>query len=213
MKDQPSEIQEINKSVYDELASEYESRSDNLKEVTSYAVSLFIKHLKEKEVLETGCAVGTALNIMEKKGLRVTGIDISPKMIDYAKKRNPKSDLIVGDFLEYKFDKQFDGIFSFAFIHLFPKDVAKQVLQKMHEVLKPGGVMYIGTSKSDIASEGWEEKHDYKKPLKRFRKHWTQDEIENSFTDAGFKILEKYIIEDPYKKVWMDFIVQKSLLQ
>ncbi len=212
MKDQLSEIQKTNKSVYDELASEYESRSETLREVTAYAVSLFSKYLKGKDILETGCAVGTAVNIMEEMGFSVTGIDISPEMIKWAKKRSPESNLIVGDFLQYKFGKQFDGIFSFAFIHLFPKKIAEIVLKRMYKLLKPGGVIYIGTSKSKTASEGWEEKVDYKKPLKRFRKHWTQREMEKSFISNGFKILEKYIIEDPYQKVWMDFVLQKPII-
>ncbi len=204
------EIQKVNRATYDNLANEYEQRTKTLKNVTEYALPLFIKHLSTgKVILETGCAVGLAIKIMEEKGLIVTGIDISPKMVKYAKGRNPKSNIILGDFLTYKFSKKYNGIFSFAFIHLFPKIVALKVLQKMHQLLKSGGVLYIGTSRSDKSCEGWEEKKDYKDKEKRFRKHWTEKELENALIKTGFKKLDLYIIEDPFKKVWMDFIVQK----
>lgn len=205
-----AEIQKVNCATYDILADEYEQRTKTLKNVTEYALSLFIKYLGVgKEILETGCAVGLAIKIMEEKGLTVTGIDISPKMVKYAKGRNPKSNIILGDFLTYKFSKKYDGIFSFAFIHLFPKKVALEVLQKMYQLLKPGGVLYIGTSRSDKSHEGWEEKKDYKNKEKRFRKRWTEKELENALIKTGFRKLDLYIIEDPFKKVWMDFVVQK----
>lgn len=204
------EIQKVNRATYDILADQYEQRTKTLKNITEYALSLFIKHLDVgKEILETGCAVGLAVKIMEGKGLIVTGIDISPKMVIYAKRRNPKSNIILGDFLTYKFSRKYNGIFSFAFIHLFPKKVALKVLQKMYQLLKPGGILYIGTSRSDKSYEKWEEKKDYKDKEKRFRKHWTEKELENALIKTGFKKLDLYIIEDPFKKVWMDFVVQK----
>ncbi|MCJ7805431.1 class I SAM-dependent methyltransferase [Patescibacteria group bacterium] len=204
------EIQKVNRATYDNLANEYEQRNKTLKNVTEYALSLFIKHLSSgKEILETGCAVGLAINIMERKGLNVTGIDISPKMVKYAKKRNPKSDIVLGDFLTYKFGKKYDGIFSFAFIHLFPKNIALKILKKMYELLKSGGVLYLGTSRSKQSYESWEVKKDYQNKKRRFRKHWTQKELENALIETGFKKLDLYIIEDPFKKVWMDFVVQK----
>jgi len=39
------EIQKGNRATYDNLASEYEQRTKTLKNVTEYALSLFIKHL------------------------------------------------------------------------------------------------------------------------------------------------------------------------
>lgn len=204
-----STLLKANRETYDQLAGEYEERTLSLGEVTEHAVSLFLKQLSGKEILETGCAVGLALQIMEEQGLNVTGIDISSKMVEFAKKRNPQSNIVVGDFLSYQFDRKFDGIFSFAFIHLFPKEVAIKVLERMYELLKPGGILYIGTSKSEKSSELWEEKGDYQNKQKRFRKHWTLDEFEEVLNKTGFKKIELHLIEDPFKKVWMDFIVKK----
>jgi 2-polyprenyl-3-methyl-5-hydroxy-6-metoxy-1,4-benzoquinol methylase len=204
-----SKIQQVNKSAYDKHASEYEERVKGLEAVTSEAVSLFMKYLSGNEVLETGCGVGAAQKTMVDQGLNVTAIDISPEMVKYATKRNPGSQVILGDFIEYDFGRQFDGIFAFAFIHLFPKETALDVMHKMYDLLEPGGILYMGTTKSRRSYEGWEAKMDYDKPQERFRKHWTQKEMDEALNRVGFRKLACYLIEDPYKKMWMDFVVQK----
>lgn len=204
------EINKVNQMTYDKLSDEYENRTSKLTNITKHVIDLFSMYLSSgKNVLETGCAVGLAMKIMTEKGLNVTGIDISEKMVKFSKLRNPKSKIIVGDFLKYKFDYRYDGIFSFAFIHLFPKETAMKVLRKMFNLLKNGGVLYLGTSKSKISYEGWETKADYNLKLNRYRKHWTETELKSALEEIGFKIIHKYILIDPYKKIWMDFVAKK----
>ena len=205
------EINSINKSTYDRLSSEYENRTDISFKITKHVVDLYAKYLKPHgKILETGCAVGLAMKILNNKGFVVTGIDISSEMVKLAKLRNSGCKIIEGDFLTYKFSTLYDGIFSFAFVHLFPKEVAMEVLKKMFGLLKKGGILYLGTSKSNRSSEGWEQKKDYKPKLSRFRKHWTEQELRNALEKVGFKILDVYILTDPYAKVWMDFVAIKK---
>jgi len=192
------------------LAEEYEGRVEALQTVTKEAVVLLSRHIQAGgRVLDAGCGVGLSVKLLGEKGYVVTGIDISPKMAEYARARNPEADIIVGDFLEVHFDQKFDGIFAFAFIHLFPKQDAERVLQKMHDILALGGVLYIGTTESRESKEGWEEKKDYIKGERRFRKQWTEKEFEDALRDAGFQKLEVHKIRDPYGKTWMDFIMRK----
>ena len=130
-------------------------------------------------------------------------------MAEYAQKRNPNSRIIVGDFLETDFNETFDGILSFAFIHLFPKDKVGNVFKKMNSVLSVDGIALISSTESKESKEGWHVKKDFNKKEKRFRKFWTEKELENEVSKYGFaKIaLEKYT--DPYGKTWMDFIFKK----
>lgn len=203
-------INKVNRLTYDQLSKEYENRTDKVFDITKRVIDLFSKYLKTgAEVLDTGCAVGLAMKIMTDKRLSVTGIDISSKMVRLAKLRNPKCRIIKGDFLKYRFNRKYDGIFSFAFIHLFPKETSITVLEKMYDLLEHGGVLYLGTSKSKIGYEGFEIKKDYKLKLVRFRKHWTEPELRLVLENVGFRVLKKYILVDPYKKVWMDFVATK----
>ncbi len=202
-----------NIKTYEALAEEYEKNVSNYFESTEEAVKNISNYLTTgKEILDVGCGVGLGTKLLIDKGFSLTAIDISPKMIEYTKKRNPNSSNITDDFLEYQFEKKFDAIFSMAFIHLFPKNIADLVLKKMYKLLKKDGILYIGTTVSDKSKEGFELKKDSFFPngqQKRYRKHWTENELLDSLQRVGFKYKNRYHINDPKNKIWMDFLMIK----
>ena len=201
----------LNKNAYDTLADEYESRADSLIPVTNDSMSYFIPYLKPSgKVLDIGCAVGIVMSVLRQKGFKVSGIEISPNMAEYARKRNPNSDIIVGDFLKTDLDEEFDGAVAFAFIHLFPKAEIAKILEKIKSILKPDGCALLGSTESDESKEGWYAKKDFNKKGKRFRKFWTEKELAEAIGKSGFKILALKKFPDPYGKTWMDFVVQNN---
>jgi cyclopropane fatty-acyl-phospholipid synthase-like methyltransferase len=196
--------------MYDELAEEYERRADSLLPVTGSAIDYFSSYIKPGgSVLDVGCGVGIAMNVLSKKGLTVSGIEISPKMAEFAKKRNPGANVITGDLLGTEFDHKFDAVLAFAFIHLFPKAEVPKIFEKIRSVLKPGGVALLSSTESLESKEGFYTKEDFGKEYKRFRKFWTEQELRESFQKAGFKELALKKFTDPFGKIWMDFVVQK----
>ncbi len=197
-------------STYDALAEEYEKRTGALTSITQIAVDWITKHVcPNGKILDLGCGVGLAASFLMKNGFEVTCLDSSSKMISYAKKRNPGACFVQEDFLTAQFDCSFDGVFTFAFIHLFPKNVAFDVLQKIQNILNVGGIAYIGSTKSADSKEGWEVKKDYTGEHMRYRKHWTEAELGEALTHSGFEIIDLKDYVDPFGKVWMDFIVRK----
>jgi ubiquinone/menaquinone biosynthesis C-methylase UbiE len=198
--------------TYDSLAPEYEERVEKLRAVTEHAMQPFLNSTPiGGQVLDIGCAVGYTTEILSQNGKLAEGIDISPSMIEHAKKRNPNIKLVVGDFLDHQYeDNSFDGILMYAFIHLFPKDAAKECLNKAVKILKPGGCIFIGTTKSDKPSEGFEKKADYSSSPNRFRKRWTQQELEELFTDNLLRVIHYEDNTDEFGKVWMDYVVKKA---
>ncbi len=200
----------LHKDVYDRLADEYEGRVGALMAVTQEAMDYFSSHIKPAgTVLDVGCGVGAAMNVLAQKGFIVSGIDISPKMLRFAKARNPGAKVIVGDFLETEFNNKFDAILTFAFVHLFPKAEVKQIFEKIRSILNPNGVALISSTESLESKEGVFSKDDFGEKHKRFRKYWTEQELRDSLNLAGFKelALKKYV--DHFGKIWMDFVVQK----
>ena len=140
--------------TYDALAEEYERRTGTLNSVTRNAVNWMSDYVRpEGKILDLGCGVGLATNFFIEKGSKLTCLDISPKMISFAQKRNPSATFIQGDFLTTNFDSLFDGVFAFAFIHLFPKDVALGVLKKIYRILDSDNIAYIGSTKSQDNKE------------------------------------------------------------
>ena len=99
-----------------------------------------------KSVLEVGCGVGTDLAQFAKHGADVTGIDMSSKEIELAKKRfkvtGLKGRLVVGDAENLPFDSEcFDLVYSFGALHHTPD--TKKAIDEIHRVLKPNGKTII----------------------------------------------------------------------
>lgn len=206
-------LAELHLETYDLLADEYEERVETYRAVTTHALKPFIAVLPEKgTVLDIGCAVGYTVEILRQHGKDAEGIDIAPAMIDYAKKRRPDARFVVGDFLEqYYPNGYFDGALLYAFLHLFPREVAVQCIKKVVTILKPQGHAFIGTTKSATSTEGFEAKMDYALAPKRFRKHWTQAELEELFAEVGLNVVHYEDNTDEFGKIWMDYVVQKAV--
>ena len=67
------------------------------------------------KVLEIGCGTGTNLELFADAGCEVAGVDLSPSMIDLAKKKlGDRADLRLGDASQMPFeDDSFDLVVSF----------------------------------------------------------------------------------------------------
>jgi SAM-dependent methyltransferase len=202
---------QLHKKIYNELAEEYERRAVGSTAVDEDAMNYFSVYIKPGgSVLDVGCGVGKAMNILAKKGFKAIGIDISPKMAEFAKRRNPKTNVIIGDFLTVKFEDKFDAVLTFAFIHLFPKAETQEIFEKIKSILKPYGVALISSTESIESKEGIYAKEDFGKEYKRFRKFWTERELRESLVQSGFKVLAMKKITDPFGKTWMDFVVRNE---
>ena len=105
-------------------------------------------YLSSKNIsfLDIGSGEGKALAEGFKRGWNVTGIDIVDNRIDNAKIEG--INFVTGNFLEYKFENnQFDFIYIDSVLEhvLNPKNY----LLKIKQILKPGGIIYIGVPNED----------------------------------------------------------------
>ena len=64
-------------------------------------------------ILDLGCGTGRHDILLAEKGYKITGVDMSEKMIEIARTQNIKSiELIVGDVRNINLNKQFDAVIS-----------------------------------------------------------------------------------------------------
>lgn len=195
---------------YNAVAPEYEARVNTLRPVTEYALSRLTRYLEPgAQVLDIGCGVGYTTEILRESGMQAEGIDIAPRMIDFAAQRNPPNAVRTEDFLaaEYPQDS-YDAALLYAFLHLFPTPTAEACLAKVSHILKAGGYALIGTTKSDISSEGFETKADYETTAQRYRKRWTPAELETAVARNGLTVVHHEDIVDEFGKTWMDYVVK-----
>lgn len=71
-------------------------------------------------VLDLGCGPGQPVaRHLAERGLRVTGIDSSPTMIAFCRKRLPDQEWIVADMRQFALGRHFDGILAWdSYFHL-----------------------------------------------------------------------------------------------
>src|SRR5210317_1390195 len=98
----------------------------------------------EDVVLDIGCGTGTQCGDLAGSVKQVTGIDISSKLLVIAEQRKAERKLDNVEFIKTSlFDERFkpgsfDVVMAFYVLHLF-EDI-DAVLQRVNELLKPGGL-------------------------------------------------------------------------
>lgn len=90
--------------------------------------------------LDMGCGTGTFTDKYRKRGLSMTGMDISDKSIEAAKSFFPECSFVTGDVEKTDFsDNTFDVVFLSGVLHHFPEP--HLMLKEAHRVLKPEGYL------------------------------------------------------------------------
>ena len=204
-----SSLNKTNVGVYDLLADEYEACAKANLDIVSESMNKLSRHITPPATaLDVGCGVGNIAEALVEKGYDVDGIDISPKMIEAAQRTVKGPRFFVGDVYTYSFEKKYDIIVAFAFLHLFPKGEVVKMLQKFREILKPGGFIYTGTTESSEYTEGYEYKLDYSKKVRRFRARWPRKELDQFLVNNGFEIVKVYKHIDFKNKIWLDYLLK-----
>lgn len=95
---------------------------------------------KGMSFLEVGCGTGYVLSFLEKKGLKVEGIDIFYKSLKLARGRT-RAKLMRGDFRKINFSKKYDIIGFFDILEHIENDAF--FLKRALKFLNPGGYVVI----------------------------------------------------------------------
>ncbi len=114
------------------------------KKETDFLLRLIKKNgIKGKEILEVGCGTGNHAVILQKKGFRITGVDLNKEMLAVARKKTKKIRLDQGDMRNFRLKKKFDIVlclFSTICYNLSYRQMEKTI-RNFHRHLKKGGLM------------------------------------------------------------------------
>lgn len=96
---------------------------------------------KAGKILEVGCGTGSNLQLFAQKGWQVWGVDLSPAMLEEARKKlGRRSALLLGDAGALPYDSHtFDLALAMLTLHEMPPALRPKVLDEMKRVVKPGG--------------------------------------------------------------------------
>lgn len=200
------------KSTYNRIAEDWDNDHTNdqwWREGLEKFTSLF---KPRASILDVGCGSGVKSEILEKKGMKVTGIDFSEKMLEIAKRRAPNADFQLVDLYNLSsFYEKFDGIFAQAVLLHVPKKDIKEIVRSLKEKLNPGGYFYVAVKerRSGEKEEEIVKENDYGYEYERFFSYFTMEEIKNIFIAAGLKIVYESITNSG-RRNWIQIIGQTS---
>ena len=112
-----------------------------------------------KRALEPACGSGRLVHELAQRGWRVTGIDLSQPMLDFAAERllnaGFAADLRQADMSDFRTRARFDFAHCLVstFKYLLTEDQARGHLECVARALKPGGIYVLGFHLSDYEEE------------------------------------------------------------
>lgn len=128
-------------AFYNENADNFYNRTINVK--MDHFYKEFLPHIpKGGSVLDAGCGSGRDAKFFQDQGYKITASDSAIEMVK-------RSSLLLGkptlhlSFEEVDFKEQFDGIWANASLLHVKSDRLPEILKKLCEALKPGGVLFM----------------------------------------------------------------------
>ncbi|MFH0714911.1 MAG: class I SAM-dependent methyltransferase [Candidatus Diapherotrites archaeon] len=139
------------------------------------------------KILDAGCGPGNAAKRFAEKGHKVVGIDLSKKMIEFAKKKVKNAEFFVMDVENISLEEKFDAVWAaFVLLHL-PREKHQKVLEKFSHLLKADGILYLGLIEGEgetIMAE------PYNRKYKQYFVRVSKTEIEQKLARAGFEVVD-----------------------
>jgi ubiquinone/menaquinone biosynthesis C-methylase UbiE len=133
---------------YDRLAEEYARHiADELrhKPLDRQLLDRFVRETRGKgEVCDLGCGPGHVARHLSDAGATVFGLDLSPGMLEQARKLSPDIPFRQGNMLALDIaDATLAGIAAFYAIVNIPKESLPAVFREMARVLQPCGLLLV----------------------------------------------------------------------
>ena len=156
----------------DEVASYWDANADRWADHVRRGWDVFRDHLNNpaffemvgdlrgKAVLDAGCGEGYNTRLLAKRGAKVTGVDISPRMIDLARREEEREPLGIryelGSLSDLSFleSEAIDAVVST--MALMDSPDIEDALREFHRVLRPAGDLFFSITHPCFMTKGFE---------------------------------------------------------
>lgn len=108
-------------------------------------------------ILDLGCGTGQVAQRLHTRGYRITGLDSSKTMLDYARSNAPEIEWVVSDARDFTFPPTFDAIISTsaALNHVIQLEELIQVFKNVYTALLENGVFVFNLRLEDEYQSDW----------------------------------------------------------
>jgi 2-polyprenyl-3-methyl-5-hydroxy-6-metoxy-1,4-benzoquinol methylase len=190
MKHTREDITHANTVYHNAIADQYDERLEGSHPaVVRRYQEIFDRYVLSRvpqgaRVLDFGCGTGWLEALLPASGFNITGIDISEGMLRRARARFPNVEFVQGDLYTHPFTGTYDLVMEKAVLHHLLDWEA--LVDRMADLTKPGGVMFLGNEPSSFAYKALAPlKYLFRKTINRNR----TDAAEELLGDAQYEAL------------------------
>jgi SAM-dependent methyltransferase len=212
---EPSYLTAVRES-YDTVAADYAalvkspSELDPLDRGMLAAFAELVRDDGLGPVADVGCGPGKVTAHLAGFGVRVFGVDISPRMVELAREAHPGLRFSVGSMTALDVEEgELGGVLAYYSTHHTPPEVLPQVFAEFHRALAPGGRLMLAGHAGD--GERRRPTHAYGGHPVSYESHLLPpDRIAGLLEAAGFEITARLSqVADPgRKRMYVTFIAR-----
>lgn len=189
MDPEPPADLDVVRASYDAVADNYVALVDEPGPWLRAALDAFAEQVREiGSVLDAGCGPGRIAGYLHDRGVDVSGIDLSPCMIEHARRRYPDVRFEVASVTELTPEPDsLGGVLGWWSWFNLPREWLPHVIARMVRGLRPGGQLIIGTH---VGHGDRPRTRGYGDIPVRWTTHLYQpEELTALLTDAGLEIV------------------------
>jgi SAM-dependent methyltransferase len=161
---------------------------------------------KQARLLDLGCGGGQDANNLWQQGYDVIGLDRTPALLSFARRRSRTLPLIRADLRRLPLrHRSVDGIWAAASLIHLPKAIVRVILADLLDLTQPGGVLaatFTHGKKSRILSRGW--------IPGRYFARWRKGELERAIRSAGWDVIDVKVVTGQERRGrWINVMAQR----
>lgn len=155
-------------------------------------LDLALTYLKSgASILDLGCGTGEPIaKFFIEHGMKVTGIDGSPKMIALCKQRFPEMEWQLSDMRKINLNRKFDAVIAWNSLFHLPRDDQRRMFSFFKQYLNDGGLLLFTSGVKDGEIYGMMDDQSF------YHASLNLDEYQKLLTEYGFGLL-LHKVEDP----------------
>jgi SAM-dependent methyltransferase len=144
---------------YDSLADLYERQYANYRDDIAFYARLAERE-NAQDIFELGAGAGRVSVALARRGLNVTGLELSAQMLErgkiFAARENANVNFVLGDMMDFKLEQKFPLIIApfNALMHLYSIADQDRALEMVRAHLEPNGVFAFDLYQPRFGPEG-----------------------------------------------------------